>query len=251
MNEELTHEVSEAPRKKKRSARKATYATLIIILLVALGTSTWLLARSEKPNLVSNFVKGLEAKKAVATVNGAKITRGDLDKVLMRANGGTLPTTRDAGQEQQLLEDLINIKLLTLQAEKEGVKADEAKVQEQIKGVEDRLGGADALNKQLDAVKMTRAELEENVRNDLLIRALLDKNTAITSVSASEEEVKKKYDESVAAVLAQDASSTIPSLDEVRENIQSQLVQERTVGMVQEYLNKLRGEAKIENLLTK
>ncbi len=239
------------PQKKKTSmGRWGKYGIVVIILLVALGTSGYLLAKSSTPNFVNSTIKKLAQKKAVATVNGVSITRGDLDKVLTRANGGQPEAgTPDAGRELQVLDDLVNIKLLTLTAKKEGLTVDDAKVQEQVKALIEKLGGEESFKKQLTAVGMTRSELEENIKNDLLIRALLDKNTAIKSITVSDAEIQATYDKVVGSVKGTENASKIPPLAEVKETIQGQIVQEKTIAIVDEYVKKLRGGADIKILL--
>lgn len=99
-----------------RASAKASLAALA-------GVSALLAACNKAPQGTTG---GASSSPAVATVNGEPITRAEYDlyvKNLLR-NAKQAPTTLTAEQQNQVLDDLISLKLMSAQAKKDGLQDD-------------------------------------------------------------------------------------------------------------------------------
>jgi hypothetical protein len=185
----------------------------------------------------------------VATVNGVDVTRGELDKKIEQVKRtlpeGAVDPTEDAAFELQLLNDLISLKLLTLIAvEKNYIVTDEQIESERTTLIE-QLGGEETFNKQLEALSITNEELRENMKNELLIRQLLDDETDIDTITVSDEEIATAYEMAIGGA---EASSTeeLPTLEQVSEMLRSEITNQKSASIIQTYLDTVRATADIE-----
>jgi peptidyl-prolyl cis-trans isomerase C len=95
--------------------------------LTALAAASALLAACNKAPTGAASGTGASSSPAVATVNGASITRGEFDlyvKNLLR-NAKQQPDTKlTPDQQNQVLDDLVSLKIMATQGEKDGVQDD-------------------------------------------------------------------------------------------------------------------------------
>lgn len=186
----------------------------------------------------------------VATVNNAKITRGELDERVtqyQRAQSQGAPEDPavaaapvDAAVEQQMLDELVSMKLLLNKGEEAGLTASDEEVTKEIESLVTMFGSEEAIDSQLAVIGMTRDQLRENIRKELIIRKVVDANTDAKSVSVSPQEIRKAYDENVAG------TEGAPSFEEMVPFIEQQLTQQKTAVIVNDYVAKLRSEANVE-----
>jgi peptidyl-prolyl cis-trans isomerase C len=95
--------------------------------LAALATVSALLAACNKAPTGAATGTGASSSPAVATVNGAPITRAEFDlyvKNLLRSAKQQPDTKLTADQQNQVLDDLINLQVMAAQAEKDGLQDD-------------------------------------------------------------------------------------------------------------------------------
>ncbi|HLT58560.1 MAG TPA: peptidylprolyl isomerase [Limnochordales bacterium] len=149
-----------------RARTGRTVAAVALAALLVAGGAMSLLAQDQDRNDV------------VAWVNGEPITRDELYEAMLDILG------------EEVLNDLILIKLVRQTAAKEGVAVDPAEVAEEIAALEARLGGPDQLELALAQSNMTRAELEEQVGLNLLVVALVSPQVEVT-----EDEIRSYFDE--------------------------------------------------------
>ncbi|MDJ0739719.1 MAG: peptidylprolyl isomerase [Gammaproteobacteria bacterium] len=126
----------------------------------------------------------------VARVNGAAISRAQLDAAieLQRVNAGA--TGSDAAAEQQLqqaaLEQLIAFELLWQEARQRGVVVDDAAVDQAFAARRERFDDEAAFLAQLETMGFSAAAYRDNLRRSLSVRRLLDEERDAVAVSKAE-----------------------------------------------------------------
>jgi hypothetical protein len=234
-----------SPQPKKKSK-----ALLIIVALVVIAIVVALAAKF-MPNASKQSAKAsTDPTSIVANVNGIDITRGELDKKIAQVKStvpeGSADPSADAAFELQLLDEVVNLKLLVSTAQARNFTVADADIQTEIDALVTKFGSQEEFQKQLTANGLTADELKENMRNELLIRQLIDSETDIKNVVVTDAEIKTTYDQAIAGA---DKGTDTPPLAEVSEMIKAQLLQQKSATIVQEYINKLRAGAKINILL--
>ena len=186
----------------------------------------------------------LDANAIVAKGENVTVTRGELDEKIDQVRRSLPPDavdpTQDAAFELQLLDDLISLKLLTAEAETKNFTVTDDELNAEITVLTEQFGGQEALTQQLEALNITDEELRTNMRNELLIRQLLEAETTIGDVEVTEEEITQAYEAAVGDT--EDA----PPLDQVRELIQSEIVNKKSAEIVQAYVDGLRAKVEVE-----
>jgi SurA-like protein len=115
---------------------------------------------------------------AVAVVNGAVISRGDLDRETERLRrqgerrAGTSAALQDIGR--QALDNLIQRELLFQESRREGITVDDAAVDRQVARLQLQLGGAAALTPVLEALQVTEEELRRDIARGIAIQRYID-----------------------------------------------------------------------------
>ncbi len=233
--------------KKEGASKKGLVLGLLVVLIIG-GIVFGLYKAGVIGGMSSNEVGSADPESIVATVNGITITRGELDKKLEQVKK-TLPenavdTTQDAAFELQLLNDLISLKLLTQMAEEKRYTVSEEQLAAEKTTLVEQLGGEEALKMQLDAMGISQEELDENMRNELLIRQLLDEETTIKDVTVTDQEIQDAYD----AVIASGSVNPdeAPSLDQVREIVRTDIVNQKSAEIIQKYIEEKKATAQIE-----
>ncbi len=140
--------------------------------------------------------------KTVATVNGEKITKTQLDKVMkkkkmaLEQQGATF--SGQEGQmmlkalEQQALEDMITKAIIVQAAKKEGVYPSKSEISKQIDEIKARYGGEKAFKDDLKRFGYTMKEMEDLVAFNVAYNGLYQKVTG--KVEVTDTEVREEYD---------------------------------------------------------
>jgi hypothetical protein len=185
-----------------------------------------------------------EPSTVVATVNGEDITRAELDEKMEQIRR-TLPegydSSADANFEYDVLDEIINVRLLVARALASGLEVTDAEIEEEIQGLKELFGDEATFNAQLEQAQLTEEGLRTNMRNELLIRKLVDQETNIADVNVSEEELQAAYDLSIGS-----QGEGAPSLDEVRGVLQVELLNQKSASVITAYIDNVRSEADIE-----
>ncbi len=227
----------------KESPRNTAVAAVIALVVLAGGAwGLW----------TAGIVPGegtRDTSAVVARVNGVVITEAELNKRVgqveqtLEAQMGTTSPLSDE-LRGQVLDELINLELLTQSARGAGYEATDADVDAELARVTELLGGEEQLETQLVLVGLTKEELRENVKNELGIRKYLEASTDVGKAEVSEEELKALYDSQFSD------TPDAPSFEEVKPYLQQQAVQEKSGAILQEFIAKLKSEATIENPAT-
>jgi len=140
--------------------------------------------------------------KSVASVNGEKITKTDLDqrmkKVKMSMEQQGVSFSGSQGQmmleamERQTLDDMITELLIIQAAKKEKVYPSKSEVKKSIDEIIAQVGGEKKFNEALKSYNFTLKEVEELKTFDIARNKLIDKITA--DVKISDDDISKWYD---------------------------------------------------------
>ncbi|MGD9239754.1 MAG: peptidylprolyl isomerase [Desulfobacterales bacterium] len=135
----------------------------------------------------------------VAVVNGTIITQGEFDRVmdyeLRRAaqSGQQIPDAQMPKIENSILDSLIVGELLFQESKKKGIQVKPETVAEQLTIVKKRFPSEAEFKKALEENKMTESKIKADIKRDMAIQQLLDKEVD-QKVQISDEEGKTFYD---------------------------------------------------------
>ena len=223
------------------SASRRSYNKNIVVSMVIVVIAVF---------VVLNFTGAIDlfsSQSAVAVVNGEKIKRSDIDdrinQILTSSQAQGVDTTDPtllAQVREQVLNELINTALLLQAAKEAGMVSDSEAVEVEYQLAVTQAGGEKELREQLSVSGISTVEFRENLEKQLIIREFLTANTAIFSVSVTEEEVAEFYEQMSAG------QEGVPLLSEVREQVESQLIGNKQQAELDIFITKLRDAAKIE-----
>jgi len=135
----------------------------------------------------------------VATVNGAVITRAEMDRALnfmlaQNRSGKTLSADEKKTAETAVLDQLISAELLYQAGKRLEVKDIDKLVETQMTQNKARFPSPDAYDKALKASGLSEKDLKEFARREIYINNLIEKEIA-SKATASDEDARKFYDE--------------------------------------------------------
>lgn len=221
---------------------------IIAILIVAVvGAGLWYtFSRNGKQNSPSN-------EEAVATVNGEEITSSDFQVQLEQAKQMYSQQKMDFKEEQlraQVLDQMIGNLLIKQKAGQEEVTVKESEVNAQMNQVVQSSGGEQAFKKRLQEADLTREELRKRAREQLLVQSYLKTAIPEDKLEVTDQEIKSYFEQMV----GQGGNATgTPSFEEMeqgqKEQIRTQLEQQKRRQETQNLIEKLRKEAEIKKSL--
>ncbi len=135
----------------------------------------------------------------VAVVNGAVIAQEEFDRVLdyerRRAaqSGQQIPDAQMAKIENSILDSLIVAELLFQESKKQGIQVKSETVTEQFMTVKQRFPSEAEFKKVLEENKITESKIRADIKRDMAIQQLIDKEVD-QKVKITDEESKTFYD---------------------------------------------------------
>jgi peptidyl-prolyl cis-trans isomerase C len=135
----------------------------------------------------------------VAVVNGTVITQGEFERVLdyerRRAaqSGQQVPDAQMAKIENSILDSLIVGELLFQESKKQGIQVKSETVTEQFMTVKQRFPSEAEFKKALEENKITESKIRADIKRDMAIQQLIDKEVD-QKVKITAEESKTFYD---------------------------------------------------------
>jgi len=184
----------------------------------------------------------------LVVVNGEEIVQATINERIVEAGQALIsqgvniddPSVRSQ-IELQILEDTINYTLLKQGVIKAGTPNDSAKLEEVFQTFVVQAGGEDQLATQLQQAGLTEDAFRERLVEQLRIDAYIGANVAINDIVVSDEEISSFYDDATAT-----GGGEIPPLDEIRDQITQQLIQQKQQELVLLFIDTLRENALIE-----
>jgi foldase protein PrsA len=195
--------------KPRLSSRKLSALLLVLAVLVALVA-------------VLFYFRGIFV---AAVVNGRPITRIAVIRELERQNGG------------RVLDAMITQKLIRDEAKKQGVTVSGDEISAKVKDLEDQLSSqGQSLDNVLGAQNVSRSELEDQIRTQLLVEKILGPR-----VGVSDEEVSKYIEENKDRF----PEDTDFESEEFRGNIKEQLKNQKMSREISKWIGELKSNASI------
>jgi|AntRauTorcE11897_2_1112592.scaffolds.fasta_scaffold03595_5 parvulin-like peptidyl-prolyl isomerase len=243
-----TNDAQTQPAPNQSGGGSGIMGTVLIVLgliaLIALGF--YLADKSDKTETFSD---------SVAVVNGEEISGEELSRQLESFRSSTstqaqqfnnLSATR---QQEILLEGIINARLQLQVAQAAGVTVSDEAVETQLADRVAQIGEAEFENR-LEANDVTRADVKEDLRNQLIINNYIEQQAG-GEITATEQEVQALYQQY--STQLQQASGTttaaVPELAQLRPQIEATVVQQKRQQIASEALAEARASAEIEILL--
>jgi len=175
---ESNEKVDTSPQEERRE-RKNVYAILAFFLVVVGGAALLMFT-----GIVPNPIK---SGSTAAIVNGVKISTQEVDQRFelfkkMSGEGGKMDTSSPAGKaamaemRMQILNSLIQEKILVTEAEKEKITVSAQEIADRIAGIKKGMNISDKdFEGFLKNHGMTLANFEKRMQRDALITKLIDK----------------------------------------------------------------------------
>jgi hypothetical protein len=183
----------------------------------------------------------------VAVVNGKKIFQNEFDesRALIEqtatSQGADLADASvQAEVNKQALEILINNALLITAAEKAGFTAEASEVDAKYSELVAQLGGEEGLETKMKEIGLTAEKLKRNIKERILADKYIESETTIKTLTVSDEEVA----EFLASISAD--VKDLPPLEEIRPQIEADILGQKQQEVVSELLAKLKAESEIK-----
>lgn len=135
----------------------------------------------------------------VATVNGKPITQEALDRkadlVQKRyaSMGMTLDTEKKAALRDRILQSLIEQALLYQESQKQGIKIEDAQVEQELSDFKDQFKSKSEYTDQLKEMNFTEDSLKSQIRENLAIRKLVEEKV-VSQINITDKDAKAYYE---------------------------------------------------------
>ncbi|HKL17056.1 MAG TPA: SurA N-terminal domain-containing protein [Patescibacteria group bacterium] len=223
---------------------------LIIILLIVLviGAGLWYVLSSDKG-------ADLDLENGTAAiVNGEKIANKDLQTQITQTKQmypeQDLNLEQEKQLEAQILDQMIGSILLKQEAKKQDIAVDQEEINSQMSQMIQNLGGEEAFNEQLQSAGLTEKQLRERMKEQVLVQKYIDSEIPQQELEVTDEEIKTYFNQIMAQ---QGEGSELPSFEEMeesqKEQLRSQLKQQKQSLEVQQLIKQLKQEAEITTSL--
>ncbi|MCF6287442.1 MAG: peptidylprolyl isomerase [Candidatus Hydrogenedentes bacterium] len=138
-----------------------------------------------------------QATQVIARVGDEEITAGQFARDLQFRLGQIKSATGkdikpDLRMRRALMNELIDNRILSIAARNAGTVVTDEELEAEFASRKSLLDSEEAYQGYLDALKITEAELRDNVRSRLRVKAFVDKKTG--DLSASEEKIREYYE---------------------------------------------------------
>ena len=185
-----------------------------------------------------------DPNEVVAVVNGAELLRSQFNdtrnQIAQAAQQqGLTPETEGAVEQinNQAIETLVNTELILQAASAAEVTVEDGAVDTRMAEIIQSVGGEEQLAQSLERLGLTEESLRADLEQEVLIEAYLD--TQLEEFIASEEEINALYDQAA-------AGQELPPLEEIRGQVEQQVVATKRQEAVTQLVETLRSEAEID-----
>ncbi len=223
-----------------------TNKILIAVLgALILAAGVWYFAFYE--GSVFKFNKGPEKEgETIAIVNGEEITSEEFEalKLQVALQQGldieSIDSQTEAQLDEQVMDELISKKLLMQEIERLGLTVPQETVDEQLNALKGQFESEEVFQQVLAMEGLSEEELRAQIEADLAIQNYLESQLDIESITVTEEEIEAAYQQVAGE------GDEVPPLEEVYDEVEQFVVQQKQQEMVYQLIQGLRAEADIE-----
>jgi len=225
--------------------QKKSLVIAIIGVAVVAGAAWFYLSDTEIPG----WGISLNKSEAAARVNGEDITMAEVEEYegQIAVNQGfdiaSLGEDDRAALQEQALDTLISRLLVKQAAAEAGITAADADVDGQLESIKGQFESNAAYQEALSQEGLTESSLRSRIAADIVIQSYIEQTLDLDSIMATEEEIEAEYD------LAASQNEGFPELSEVRDQIESSIIQEKQQQMITQHIQGLYSEAEVEVLI--
>jgi len=206
-----------------KKSKNFILALIILFLIVAII----MVLTNKLPTSVSQ-----KERQVAADVNGEKIYYDDLNAQYQRVPD----QLRETFSEEDLLNQLIERKLLMTEAQKAGITADESRIESTFEDIKSRLPAGKTLEEVLAPEGITVNELRQEISEQVTIASFLEKNV-INDLNVTSEEL----DQYIADTFGNNKLS-----EETLAQISKFILLQKQKMAYQDYLNRTKQAANIQ-----
>lgn len=241
-NQQVTSSDNASQQKFSTKAIVAFFAGILCVLGVA-----WFIQNNSSESDTDDAFSTTK-QTILATVNGETITQKDIDEriqgasQILNSQGVDLsdPAVK-ADIEKQMLEDTIGYIVLKQKVEESSVTIDDTEVQKQLDTYIQQAGTEENLEAQLQQAGLTLDLFKERIAEQLRIDAYLSTVVSTEGITVSDNEIQAFYTK-VASSMGEQA----PKIDEVKDTIRQQLIDQKRNEKIQAYIDTLQSDANIQ-----
>lgn len=245
--------VSIEPVVMTKATADRTKLFAIVIIVVCAGVAAWFLWQSHVTpggDVATDPVAGAGLPDIVAKVDGVPISSAEYAKYYAQSENlaqqqgvSTTDSTIVDEIKKQALEIVINTQLLYSAAQSAGKTATDADVSAQMSAIATQFATPEAFDAQLVTAGLTRESLRDEITQRIIIDSYLNDQPEMQGLSVTPDEIDAAY-QRVAATNAE-----IPALDDVRTEIEQQLLTQKQQAASSQVIQTLRDAADIEILI--
>jgi peptidyl-prolyl cis-trans isomerase SurA len=192
---------------------------------------------------MDSFIDTSDIPDVIAIVNGEEVDReiyvSTLEQEAMQLAMQGIDVDSEEGAayldqvKDQVLDRIINSILVTHAANEEGIEATEEEIDMGVTDLMAQFGleSEEQLQELLEAQGVDMEELRSDVAENVKSNKYVEQKVA--EIEVSEEEIQAFYDEAIAA-MPETEEAELPSLDEVRGEIEQQLQMEKLLSNLRE-----------------
>lgn len=234
------------------------YVIIAVLILGGVGLVWFLMSNDPTLNGSDVGVSGTEGQNSqgsenplsvtadpVATVNGEEISNASFNnqQAQLISGQGVDPTTLGVDAQtairSQVLDSLISQELLKQAAADADVRAPETEVDAQVDAIKGQFQDEALYEQALTEEGLTEAELRAQLSVNLSIRPYLEQALGLASVTATEEEINRVYEEAA-------AQQDLAPLEEIRNEVEQLAIQQKQQLLIDQHIAELRGAADVE-----
>ncbi len=204
----------------------------------------------------------VDAKKVVVIVNKEELKGEQYNAVLGSIQSqmqqmGQDPTSEEMAEtiKTQTIDAMIDQTVLLQSAKEKKVEATEEEIEKEYNGMVEQFGDEDTLKKALKSQDVTMDAFKAQIADSIIFKKYSEEVAPLEEIS--EEEVQEYYDGFVAQAEAQKKAEAeageeeqegndLPKLEEVKDEIESILKQEKQQQKIAAHIQELKEKAEIE-----
>lgn len=222
----------------------------VVILLVLVGLGVYFFGG--QLGVMDSDATGSNGSGPIARVGGEAVERSGFDQQLTALREATTTQAQqfqslsETRQQELVLSRIINQELLRQAAVNAGVSVSDSDVDSQLQSQIEQIGGESEFQSRLDANDLTREEVRENLRQQLLINQYVSQASGTTT----DQQIQQLYNQYRSQLSQASGTSTqnIPSLEQLRPQLQATIQQQNQQQLLQQARENITVEVLLEGV---